>query len=110
MGYKSKADFYGSREWKNCRAAYTSYRKGLCERCLQRGIYTASDIVHHKKYITPQNLNDPSITLSWDNLMLVCRDCHAKIHSRDKRYRIDEYGRCIITELERGKNDPGCDD
>lgn len=29
-------------------------------------------IVHHKEHLTPQNINDPDITLSEDNLELLC--------------------------------------
>ena len=72
---------------------------GLCEPCKQKGIYTAGEIVHHKIPITPDNINDSGITLSWDNLMLVCRECHAQIHNRtERRYEVDEYGRVTAKE------------
>lgn len=52
--------------------------------------------MHHKIHITPDNINDPNITLDWNNLQLVCRDCHAEIHAgTDKRYAVDEWGRVI---------------
>ena len=87
--------FYKSKAWQDCRAAYISYRSGLCERCLSRGLYRPGDTVHHKIHLTPDNINDPSVTLSFDNLMLLCRDCHAEIHSGrpTPRYRIDPLGR-----------------
>lgn len=67
---------------------------GLCERCLAKGIVKAGEIVHHKKPITPNNICDPNITLSFNNLQLVCRECHAEAHgARQTRYTIDEYGR-----------------
>ena len=88
--------FYRSKAWEICRAGYISYRRGLCEDCLANGIYTPGDTVHHIIELTPDNINDPEISLSWDNLRLVCRDCHAKEHKRDiKRYKIDELGRVI---------------
>lgn len=87
--------FYKSKAWQDCRAAYISYRSGLCERCLSRGLYRPGDTVHHKVHLTPDNINDPSVTLSFDNLMLLCRDCHAEIHSGrpTPRYKIDPLGR-----------------
>lgn len=90
--------FYKSQAWKNCRAAYAEYRHGLCEICLARGIYKPGDIVHHKVYITPANIYDPRITLSWDNLQLVCRDCHAEQHGdrRPTRWKVDEAGKLQI--------------
>lgn len=39
------------------------------------------DEVHHKVYLTPDNINDPETTLSWDNLELLCAACHSKEHN-----------------------------
>lgn len=89
--------FYKSLAWKQCRAAYAKSKRGLCEDCLARGVYRAGVIVHHKKHIDPDTIKDPHVILDWDNLELLCRDCHAKRHRYDKkRYRIDEMGRVII--------------
>ena len=85
--------FYKSRAWQNCAKAYAKSKGGLCERCLKDGKVTAGVIVHHKVHITPQNILDPTVTLNWDNLELVCRDCHAKEHGVKRRYRVDECGR-----------------
>ena len=67
--------FYKSVAWRNCRDSYFTHRHGLCERCSSPG-----KIVHHKKYITPENINDPDITLSFNNLELLCQDCHNREH------------------------------
>lgn len=84
--------FYKSRAWRECRDAYIKSVGGLCERCLERGLYTPGEIVHHKKHITPDNIDDPTVTLSWDNLVLVCRNCHGELHG-GKRCKVDEFGR-----------------
>lgn len=84
--------FYKSRAWRECRDAYIKSVGGLCERCLERGLYTPGEIVHHKKHITPDNIDDPTVTLNWDNLMLVCRNCHGELHG-GKRCKVDEFGR-----------------
>lgn len=84
--------FYRSKAWQRCRNAYAKSVGGLCERCLACGVYTPGEIVHHKREITVDNINNPSITLNWDNLELVCRDCHSVEHSK-KRYFIDDSGR-----------------
>lgn len=84
--------FYVSQEWIQCRKAYAKSVGGLCERCKEKGLITAGEIVHHKRHLTPNNITDPNITLNWDNLMLVCRNCHAEIHKKQKRYRINEDG------------------
>ena len=89
--------FYKGPAWKACRAAYVKSVGGLCEACLARGIYRAGEIVHHKVHITPETINDPTVTLSFDNLELLCRDCHAEMHEkRRKRYKIDEWGRVQV--------------
>jgi len=67
--------FYKSKAWGKVREAYIAYRHRLCERCGAGG-----KIVHHKIYLTPDNINDPEITLSFDNLELLCQECHNLEH------------------------------
>ena len=93
---KWSSAFYNSKAWKNCRSAYAQSVGGLCEWCLKEGKYTPGEIVHHKTFITPNNITDPSITLNFDNLVLLCRDHHAEAHSTPKRYKVDAMGRVTI--------------
>ena len=88
-------EFYNSPEWKHCRTTFKQYKRHLCERCLARGIYRTGEIVHHKTHLTPENITDPAIALSWDNLELLCRDCHALVHKPEKRYKFNDLGRII---------------
>lgn len=86
--------FYTSKAWEKTREAYASSRGRLCERCLKKGRYTPGVIVHHKVYLTPENITDPNISLAWENLELLCRDCHAEEHKdRPIRYKVDAMGR-----------------
>lgn len=88
--------FYKSRRWRECREAYSGHAGHLCELCLKKGLIVPGAIVHHKIPLTPENINDPTITLSFDNLLLVCRDCHAQLHDgAERRYKVDELGRVI---------------
>ena len=88
---------YSSKAWKDCRAAYAKSVGGLCEICLKDGIYSPGVIVHHKIHLTPENITDPGVVLNWNNLQLVCRDCHAKLHdSKTRRYKLDELGRVVF--------------
>lgn len=90
--------FYKSRAWQQTRDAYSASVNHLCEKCLAQGLVTPGEIVHHIRPITRDNISNPEITLSWDNLQLLCRPCHEKIHRRTpKRYIIDECGHVIIT-------------
>ena len=74
--------FYGSPAWQSCREAYKRSVGGLCERCLARGLIVPGVEVHHKHRLTPENLRDPSITLNWANLELLCKQCHLDEHRR----------------------------
>lgn len=92
-------EFYSSTAWKETRKAYAKSQQGLCEICRAKGILKPGEIVHHKVHIDPKNIEDPNITLSWNNLQLVCREHHAEIHdSRKRRYKTDDYGRVIIRD------------
>lgn len=50
---------------------------------MEKGIVKPGIIVHHKVYLTPTNINNPDVTLNWDNLQLLCIDCHNKEHSKE---------------------------
>src|SRR5690606_27192736 len=97
--------FYKSRAWQRCREAYIAYRHGLCERCGAGG-----KIVHHKVYLTPDNINDPEITLSFDNLELLCATCHQHEHfetlptAEGLRFTAD--GDLIAVDGSPGSGDP----
>jgi 5-methylcytosine-specific restriction endonuclease McrA len=90
--------FYKSKSWQACRAAAWSRDRGLCQDCLKSGRITPAEIVHHITELTPQNIGNPSISLNLDNLVSVCRECHAKRHgARQRRYKVDELGRVTVT-------------
>lgn len=88
--------FYGSVRWQKCRDAYMEYRHGLCEDCMAKGIIRPAEIVHHKIELTPENINNPSIALSFDNLKAVCRPCHLEEHGRKvRRYMVTPSGEVV---------------
>lgn len=86
--------FYKSKAWKDCKDGYLKTQDYICERC-----GAPAKIVHHKTYINPTNINDPGITLSWDNLEALCQDCHNREHHKDdatrEDLRFDENGELI---------------
>lgn len=77
--------FYKSRAWQECRDGYARSKGGLCELCLSRGLYRAGKVVHHIRHLTPDNIGDPAVSLAWNNLMLLCQDCHAEVHRHNER-------------------------
>lgn len=95
----SKVDwFYGTSAWEKCSKDYLRSVGGICERCAARGEVTPAEIVHHKIHLTPDNVHDPSISLSWDNLMAVCRACHAEMHGRNpegRRWKVSPDGKVV---------------
>lgn len=95
MAKEFSAAFYKSQQWRKCRDAFAASKGWLCEECAKKGLIVPGEIVHHRVELTPQNITDPSVTLSWSNLELVCRECHAAIHDKrePRRYKVDEFGR-----------------
>lgn len=67
--------FYNSLLWQKARDFKISSAGFLCEVCGELG-----EIVHHKIPLTEVNMNNPKISISNDNLQLVCRSCHKRIH------------------------------
>lgn len=87
--------FYKGTTWKRTRGAFMKSKHYLCERCGE-----PAKICHHKEYLTPKNINDPKIALSWSNLEALCQDCHNKEHNKTKcstrdDCMFDEYGDLI---------------
>lgn len=86
--------FYNSRTWKKIRDHKIVSAGYLCELCGEIG-----EIVHHKIPLTEANLNNPKISLGIDNLQLVCRSCHKRIHDElDRKGRhisFDENGNIV---------------
>ena len=69
--------FYDSSVWRHQREMYRRHVRGICELCGEPG-----EIVHHRRELTPQTINDPKETLAFENLQLLCRDCHAMVHGK----------------------------
>lgn len=86
--------FYEGQAWKDCREGYLITQQYICERC--GGV---AKIVHHKKYLTPENISDPYIALCFENLEALCQDCHNKEHHKatetDTRYSFDSEGNIV---------------
>ncbi len=69
--------------------------------CLKQGLYVPGEIVHHKVPISPSNVEDPNITLSFENLMYLCRKHHAEVHEQrtKKRYVINPDGSLQMRDI-----------
>lgn len=85
--------FYESKSWRKTRDAYMKSQHKICERCGE-----PAKICHHRKELTPENINNPYIALNWNNLEALCQDCHNKEHHESEkhtRYIFDENGNVI---------------
>jgi len=69
--------FYKSKKWIHTRDYIMSKYYGVCQVCKEK----PAEIVHHKIWLTPDNINNQDITLGEENLIPVCRDCHALLHN-----------------------------
>lgn len=76
--------FYYSKAWQRCRWGFIQSVHGLCKRCNHPG-----KIVHHTEILTPQNINDPDVTLNWEKLELLCQTCHNQEHMSKEVTRND---------------------
>ena len=89
--------FYHSPAWLHNRKAYMEMvvdtpfglvPPGMCERCFERGELVPAKVVHHKVHLTPENIDDPHVTLAYDNMQRLCQDCHAEVHSDSAPLRV----------------------
>lgn len=86
--FTSLAQFYSADEWRGLRAALISDRTNpkdgilYCEECGEPIIALYECIGHHKQELTMRNVNDYSISLNPENIMLVHMRCHNAIHAR----------------------------
>ena len=90
--------FYLSQEWRRAREDYLKKTGYLCERCLKMGMVEPAVMVHHRIYLTPENINDPEIRTGDSNLEALCFSCHEKEHKGKKRYLIDANGKVVARD------------
>ena len=94
--FKSTYDFYKSAEWKACKDQVLLQRiksdgAVYCEHCGQpiiKGFNPAKKnnagaiVFHHKIYLNSMNMNDASVSINPENIMIVHWSCHNEIHER----------------------------
>ena len=83
--------FYNSLLWQKARDYKMASAGYLCEVCGGVG-----EIVHHKVPLTEANMHNSKISIDNQNLQLVCRSCHKRIHDeldgKGGRMRFDDNG------------------
>lgn len=90
------SNFYTSREWAKVLGALKDERANeqgliICEYCGQPILRKYDCIGHHKIELTEDNVNDLSISMNPENIMLIHFRCHNLIHQRFEGYRQNVY-------------------
>ena len=88
--------FYNSKRWLKARDSYIKSVYGLCEICGDAGF-----IVHHTIELTPENIDDPEISLCHDNFEYLCLPCHNQTHGSGTTppgIRFDDEGNLVKVE------------
>ncbi len=76
--------FYRSETWKLPRLQKIVSVNGRCEKC-----DAAGEEVHHIIRLTPEDVNDPDVSLNLQNLILSCKDFHNREHGRFKKLMLN---------------------
>ena len=88
MYFTTLAQFYNSDQWKQLRLSLIAERTNPVDGILYcqhsgKPLLNSFDIVaHHIKPLTLQNVNDYSISLNPENILLVSQRAHNEIHAR----------------------------
>lgn len=100
--------FYKSKQWQTCRHDFLSSKHWLCERCAREGTESPATVAHHKIYLTRSNINDPDISMNWNNLEALCREHHYQEHHRrassiltESGYFFDANGQLVPDKVKR---------
>lgn len=99
MAQAFSKQFYSSAAWQSCRNEYMKCAHYLCEDCMKRGIYRPAKEVHHIEELTPENIYRPEVSLSFDNLVALCKECHKARHNQNnkgRRYMFGDNGEIIL--------------
>lgn len=86
--FKSFEQFYNSKIWRDFRLQLIDERKSkkdgilYCQHSGKPLLHVYEVIAHHIKPLTLQNINDFSISLNPENIMLVSYAAHNEIHAR----------------------------
>lgn len=98
MALDYSKSFYNSSAWKKLRLYVCESRMWTCEECGDYG-----DQVHHIIPITPENIDNPDVTLNERNLQLLCEECHNSKRRIEKDINdgleFDELGNLIKSPL-----------
>ncbi len=84
---KTLSTFYQSKDWRELLQIIKAERltasgELICQHCGKQIVYAYDCIGHHKVPLTEENVNDVTISLNPENIMLVHHRCHNLIHNK----------------------------
>ena len=86
MRWNSLESFYSSSAWEDTRINVILERATsdgvICQECGQAIRESKKIIVHHIEELNINNVNDYNISFNHSNLLVVCFNCHNRIHKR----------------------------
>jgi hypothetical protein len=74
--------FYASAVWQNFRLTIIAERGLICEHCKEPIVRVGDATLHHKIELTPENVHDADVALNPNNVIVIHRVCHDRIHGR----------------------------
>lgn len=88
--WNSVKQFYKSKEWQHTKQRLFAERMNeegewICEHC-GKPIDRDELVVHHKTFLTADNVNNLDISLGLENLALLHHTCHNEVHERWGNY------------------------
>lgn len=72
---------YQNTQWRKMRDCYIKEHP-LCDECLKKGKITPAEDVHHIRSPFKKGEINWALLLDEDNLMSLCKNCHAEIHNK----------------------------
>lgn len=93
---KLRQQAYQSTQWRKLRNIFMKEHP-ICADCLSKGKITPAVDIHHDKSPFKNGEINWNLLLDYDNLVPLCKECHALRHNKDNGFKTAEE---IIKQLE----------
>lgn len=88
----ARNEIYATSRWRKLRSGYIMQHP-LCEICLLDGRVVPSEDVHHKdSFMNYDGLQRLGKAYDTDNLVALCKRCHAALHKSGRTHGLDLEG------------------
>ena len=80
--YAVLRSFYTSDRWQKFRATIIADRGPVCAKCGKIIVNPLDCELDHINELSPENVNDVTVSLNSENIQILCHACHDKKHNR----------------------------